>query len=199
MPIETFIFLDIIVTASFVLSVAAFFFLGMLFADALVVRFELKTLVKSLGFFLFGASLLMHWLKFSDSIAVLWIMPVAFCLLFFGYILDPLSRFRFMLPLPIVFFPFLKGHILLFVLGLLVTVVIFQLAYTTKHRDFIPLGLGFCLLSIGEYFYHLGTIERLKYLSAAGSFLYLFSSLVLLGWVWSYLAIRFIKIKKDST
>ncbi len=198
MPLNTFIFLDVIVQTSFLLSGAAFFFLALLFGDALLVRFEFKTFLKSLAFFLFGCSLIMNWLKFSDSIAIFWLMPIALCLLFIGYILDPLSRLRFILPLPAVFFPFLKGHILLFVLGLLTTLVIFQLAYTTKHRDLIPVGVGFSLLSIGEYFYHLETIDKLSQLAKAGSFLYLFSALVLLGWVWSYLAIRFINIRKKN-
>lgn len=111
-------------------------------------------------------------------------------LIFIGFIMDPLSSFKFIAPLPMVFLPFLAGHILFFVLSLLTTVGIFQLAYTTKHRDLIPLGVGFTLISVGEYLYHLKDIEQLKQLVLAGSFLYFFAALILLGWVWSYMALR---------
>ncbi len=125
-------------------------------------------------------------------------MSAALSLLFIGFIIDPLSKLRILAPLPIVFFPFLSGHILLFILGLATTMAIFQLAYTTKHRDLIPLGVGFTLLSVGEYLYHLKDIEQLKQLALAGSFLYLFASLILLGWVWSYLSLRFINRFKSN-
>lgn len=194
MSLDSLIFLDVVSQASFVLSAVAFFLLSLLFGDTLLLRFDLRTFVKFLGFLLLGISFL--FVAFHNSYPSLsfWMSAVALVLIFIGFIVDPLSRLQFLAPLPIVFFPFLTGHILLFVLDLMITVGIFQLAYTTRHRDFIPLGVGFTLISIGEYFFHLKDVVLLKELASAGSFLYLFASLILLGWVWSYLAIRFIHV-----
>lgn len=197
MSLDSHIFLGVIVNASFLLSATAFFFCSAIFGDALFVRFDLKSFLKFLGFFMLGGSLLLNLLNFYPSVA-LWIMSVALTLLFIGFIIDPLSRFKFIAPIPLVFFPFLSGHILLFILGILTTVGIFQLAYTTKHRDLIPLGVSFTLISAGEYLYHLEDIDKLKQLAVAGSFLYLFASLVLLVWAWSYLAMRFVNVLKSS-
>lgn len=139
-----------------------------------------------------GACLVLNMLNDSYPVLSFWMMATGLVLIFLGFIMDPLSTFKFIAPLPIIFLPFLTGHILFFVLSLLTTVGIFQLAYTTKHQDLIPLGVGFTLISVGEYLYHLKDVEQLKQLASAGSFLYLFASLVLLGWGWSYMALRFI-------
>ncbi len=191
------IFLDVIVHTSFLLSATSFFFSAAIFGDALFVRFDFKTFIKFLGFLLLGISLVLNLLNLFTLVSF-WVMSTALVLLFIGFIIDPLSNFKFIAPLPIVFLPFLSGHILLFVLGLATTVAIFQLAYTTSHRDLIPLGVSFTLISVGEYLYHLKDIEQLKQLALAGSFLYLFASLILLGWVWSYLALRFINRFKSN-
>jgi len=198
MPLNERVFLDVVVHTSFLLSATSFFFSAAIFGDALFVRFDFKTFIKFLGFFLLGISLVLNLISNSYPIASFWMMSAALILLFIGFIIDPLSKFKFIAPIPIVFFPFLSGHILLFVLGLATTVAIFQLAYTTSHRDLIPLGVSFTLISVGEYLYHLKDIEQLKQLALAGSFLYLFASLILLGWVWSYLALRFINRFKSN-
>lgn len=190
MSLDSHIFLGVTTNASFLLSATAFFFCSAIFGDALFVRFDLKTFIKFLGFLLLGVVFVLNLLH-SWPFLSFWMMSVGLVLLFIGFIIDPLSNLKFTAPLPIVFFSFLGGHILFFVLSLLVTVGIFQLAYTTKHRDLIPLGVSFTLISAGEYFYHLQNIEQLKQVAVAGSFLYLFASLILLGWVWSYLALRF--------
>ena len=185
MLLDSRIFLDVVVNTSFVLTAAATIFLAALFADTLFLRFDLKTFLKSLGFGMFG---------------IFWILNINLGLIagllfiFIGFVLDPFSKLRPLTPLPIVFLLFLSDHLLLFVLGLLITISIFQLAYTTSHRDLMPLGVGFVLLSIGEYFYHLKGIEHLSELSLAGSFLYLFASLIFLGWLWSYIGVRFFRI-----
>jgi len=178
--LDFFIFPEVIKSTSFLLSATSFFFLAAIFGDALFVRFDLKTFIKFLGFLILGLSVILN----------SWMMAVGFVLIFVGFIIDPLSKAKFIMPLPIVFFPFLTDHILFFVLSLITTVAVFQLAYVTKHQDFIPLGVGFTLISVGEYFYHLENVEQLKQLALAGSFLYLFASLILLGWGWSYLVLR---------
>ncbi|MDO8452415.1 MAG: hypothetical protein Q7S79_01540 [bacterium] len=198
MPLESLVFLDVIINASFLLTATAFFFSAAIFGDALFVRFDLKTFIKFLGFLFLGVAFVLNLLNNMYPGLNYWLMSAALVLIFVGFIIDPLSKFKFIAPLPVVFFPFLTGHILFFVLGLASTFAIFQLAYTTRHRDLIPLGVSFTLTSIGEYLYHLKDIEQLKQLALAGSFLYLFASLILLGWVWSYLAIRFVNRFKPS-
>lgn len=191
MSFESFIFLDVIIQTSFLLAAISFLLIAALFGDSLLLRFESRTVMKFLGFLVLGIVFVLHLFNNSYPIISSWLMSGALVLIFIGYVLDPLSKLKFIAPLPIVFFPFLGGHILFFVLSLLITVAVFQLAYTTRHRDLIPLGVSFTLISVGEYLYHLEDIERLKQLALAGSFLYLFASLILFGWVWSYLALRF--------
>lgn len=188
--LDALIFPEVIISISFLLSATSFFFLAAIFGDALFVQFDFRAFIKFLGFLLLGVSLVLNILNNSYPVLSSWMMAVGFVLIFVGFITDPLSTFKFIAPLPIVFFPFLTGHILFFVLSLLTTVGIFQLAYATKHQDLIPLGVGFTLISVGEYLYHFKDIEQLKQLALAGSFLYLFASLVLIGWGWSYLALR---------
>lgn len=190
--LDTLIFPEVIIPISFLLSATSFFFLAAIFGDALFVRFDFRTFIKFLGFLLLGASFVLNILDNSYPVLSFWLMATGLVLIFIGFIMDPLSTFKFIAPLPIVFLPFLTGHILFFVLSILTTVGIFQLAYATKHQDLIPLGVGFTLVSVGEYFYHLENIVQLKHLALAGSFLYLFASLILLGWGWSYMALRFI-------
>ncbi|TSC65942.1 MAG: hypothetical protein CEO21_293 [Microgenomates group bacterium Gr01-1014_80] len=197
MSIDSHIFLEVIEYASFLLSALSYFLLAVLFSDALLVRFDLKTFFKSLGFILLFGATVLNLLQSNYSGVTLWIMAAALSLLFWGFTLDPFSKFKFISPLPLVFLPFLNGHILLFVLGLITTIAIFQLSYTTSHRDFIPLGVGFTLMTVGEYFYYLESLEHLRALSGAGPFLYLFATIVLLGWAWSYLATRFINLIKS--
>lgn len=184
MSIDSFIFIDVISNASYLLTAVAFFMLSALFFDALIAVFDIKTCIKSLGFCILGLGWIFH---------LPWLMSGALFLLFIAFALDPFSKMRFAIPLMIIFPFFISGHILAFVFSLMITFVILQLAYSTSHRDLIPLGVGFTLISVGEYLYHLKTIESISQLSAAGSFLYLFASLILLGWVWLYLALRFIK------
>ncbi len=191
MSLDSQIFLDVIIPTSLLLSATSFFLSSAIFGDALFVRFDLKTFIKFLGFLLLGAAFVLNILNHSLPVVSFWLIALALVLLFVGFIMDPLSKFKFLAPLPVVFLLFLSGHILLFVLSLLTTMAIFQLAYTTRHRDFIPLGVSFTLISVGEYLFHLEIIDGLKQLAVAGSFLYLFASLVLLAWVWSYLALRF--------
>ena len=202
MLLNEWIFLDMIVNTSLLLSATSFFIVSLMFGDALFARFNLKTFMKFLGFLLIGVTFILNLLHISYPVLIFWFMSAGLVLLFLGFILDPLSKLKFFAPLPLVFFPFLNDHILFFVLSLMITVGVFQLAYTTSHRDLIPLGVSFTLISVGEYLFHLKDIEQLKQLAVAGSFLYLFASLILLGWAWSYIALRLIyllKRKKSSS
>lgn len=194
MVIETFVFLDVVQLTSKILAGASFFFLATIFGDTLFLRFDLKTFLKSLGFFILSGAMFVTMVGDTYQDILFWIMSAAFSMIFVGFVIDPLSRFRFLTPLPLLFFPFLKGHILLFVLASITTGAIFGLAYTMRHRDLIPLGVGFTLLAAGEYLYHLETIERLRQLGPSGSFLYLFAAVILLGWGWSYLVMRFVSL-----
>lgn len=190
--------IEVITNASFFISAVAFFALSLLFGDALLLRFELKTFIKSLGFILLGTSSVINLINHDYTAISIWMMAGALYLIYASLVLDPLSKLKYLLPLPLIFFFFLSGHMLLFAIGVITTIAVFQLAYTTQHRDFIPFGAGFILLSVGEYLYYLETTAHLNYLSAGGSFLYLFASLVLLAWAWSYLAIRFVNLLKSG-
>ncbi len=187
--------IETINNASFLISGIAFLTLSLLFGDTLLLRFEIRTFIKSLGFLMLAGASFLHLFQIN-TLLPFWLSALSLVLIYIAFITDPLSKFKLLFPLPLIFFPFLTSHLLLFALSVISTISIFQLVYTTQHRDLIPLGVGFTLISAGEYLYHLKTMENLSSLSAAGSFLYLFASLILLIWVWSYLAIRFFHLIK---
>jgi len=68
----------------------------------------------------------------------------------------------------------------------LISAAVMQLAYTTKHKDLIPFGIGFVLITMGEFFKALGA----EFL-ASGAILDIFASIALFFWLWQYLVIRF--------
>lgn len=188
--------LQLTIAVSSILSAVAFFGMLFLFADSLFLRFELKTFLKSLGFVLLGSAALLSLFK-PEMLLIPWTTAGGFTLLFIAFIIDAHSRVRFLFPLPVLLIFFLHGHILFALLSLLTALAIFQLVYTTKHNDMIPLGIAFVLITVGEYFYNLQSVEGLKTIAVAGAFLYLFASGVLLFWIWTYLAIRMIYLLRS--
>jgi len=87
-------------------------------------------------------------------------------------------------------------------MGLFISMAIFQLVYITKHRDLIPLGVGFALISVTEYLYFLEGVENFKHVSAAVVIPYIlaaldiFASFILIYWIWPYVSLRFPNLLK---
>ncbi len=170
----------------------------LLFADALFLQFELKTFLKALGFAALFVSFLLRFFDHSLINLHVLINAAALYAILFGIAIDYHSKLKFLPILPLAAYFVFGNHGLLFIESALIAIVIFQLVYTTKHKDLIPLGVGFVLISMGEYFYSLETKANLSQLAIAGAFPYLFASLVLLLWLWSYLALRFFHVLKSD-
>ena len=87
-------------------------------------------------------------------------------------------------------------------MGLFISMAIFQLVYITKHRDLIPLGVGFALISVTEYLYFLEGVENFKNVAAAVVIPYIlaaldiFASFILIYWIWPYVSLRFPNLLK---
>ncbi|OGH19833.1 MAG: hypothetical protein A3D74_02240 [Candidatus Levybacteria bacterium RIFCSPHIGHO2_02_FULL_37_13] len=181
---------------------AACFSLCWLFVDSLMLRIEMKTMLKALGFAGLGIGSTLTF--FDQSIptsflhVLIWLTSISFFAIFLAFIADPQSKFQLGIIIAIVALPFLKDHDFLTLQAILIALSMLQLAYTTKHRDIIPLGIGFALIAIAEFFYSLKTKEGFEGMETAGAFLYLFSAVALFSWVWSYLKIRFIDVSKRS-
>ena len=187
-----------------ILRVAVIFFaviclsLSWLFFDALRLRFEIKTFLRLLGFLMLGIGF--GGILTSPSVLntipfLLWIKIVGLYAIFVSYAFDAHSKFQIALILGIVLLIFLKDHQALAVIAFLTALTVFQLAYSTKHRDLIPMGTGFILIAIAEFFRSIETME-LAGLSLASAFLYIFASVSFFLWMWQYLIIRF-NIKKS--
>lgn len=174
------------------------FGLFILFADALFLQFEIKTFLKTLGFAALSASFLLRFFDHSSTQTHVLINATALYAILFGLAIDYHSKLKFFPILSLAAYFVFRGHMLLFVEAALIAVVIFQLVYTTKHKDLIPLGAGFVLIAMGEYFYSLETKANLSQLAIAGVFPYLFASVVLLLWLWSYMALRFFHVLKND-
>lgn len=188
--------LEIVTNVSFLISAITFFGLVILFGDSLLLRFEARTFLKAVGFLLLGIGSLINLFNHSYTQISIWVFIFGFFIIFVSLLLDPHSILKIILPSPLILIIFSRDHLFLFCLGILIAIAIFQLIYTTKHKDFIPLGVGFVLITAGEYLYSLEKMSNLASLAAAGAFLYLLASLVLLAWLWSYLALRFVYLFK---
>lgn len=175
-------------------------FLCWLFADALLLRAEIKTLLKALGFFLLTLSSFANALDYSLSsdlsVLSIWTTSVAFYAIFLSLILDSHSKLQLSIILAILALPFLRNHELLAFQASLIFVSSLQLAYTTKHRDIIPFGIGFLLIAIAQFF--LSLEKSFEGISIASAFLYLFAGGSLLLWFWSYIKIRFSRIRLNA-
>lgn len=174
------------------------FGLLILFADALLLQFEIKTFLKVLGFAALSASFLLRFFDHSSTHLHILINTAALYVILFAMAIDFHSKLKFFPIFPLAAYFVFGGHGLLFVEAALIAVVIFQLVYTTKHTDLIPLGAGFVLIAMGEYFYSLETKTTLSQLAIAGAFPYLFASVMLLIWLWSYMVIRFVHVLKSG-
>lgn len=172
-----------------------------LYLDALLLRFELKSFLKCLAFALltltFAFNFTSSLLQINFPIPSFWIQSIALYLMFASYIIDIHSKLQITTLLAIGLIFFLKAHALLATQSFLVSVVILQLAYYSKHKDLIPLTTGFILMAIGEFFFYLDS-RGIQNLSYAANFSYIFSSLVFFYWLWQYLIIRFTKTSGAS-
>ena len=172
-----------------------------LYVDALLFRFEVKSFIKAAGFLLLTGGVASN---FAESFLVVnqtfitWIIGLGFWMLFVGFILDTHSRLQLLTIFLIVAVLFLKNHLLLSVEVLLVTLAVLQLSYIYKHKDVIPLITAFFLVSLAEFLKYLNNFKGFENMSLSASILYIFASVTLLYWLWSYLTIRF-NLKHKST
>jgi len=181
---------SILLSASFLLFGLVSFALFWLHADALAIRIEIKTTLKALGFGILGLAstlnFLNSWIEFDLGSLTIWLISIAFYLILITFLLDPHSKLQLGIILAIIALFFLKNHQLLALQAALISAAVIQLSYTTKHKDLIPFGLGFVLVTIGEFFQGLG-----KEFAVSGAILYIFASISLFFWLWQYLVIRF--------
>lgn len=188
-------------TANFA-AASTFAAITWLYLDALLLRFELKSFLKCLAFALLTLAFALNFaalvFKINSLIPPFWIQSTALYLIFASYIIDIHSKLQILTLVAIALIFFLKDHALLAVQSLLVTTVILQLAYYSKHKDLIPLTTGFALIAIGEFFFYLDMKRGVQNLSFAANFSYIFASLVFFYWLWQYLVIRFTKTSGAS-
>lgn len=188
-----------------ILRVSVIFFaviclsLSWLFFDALRLRFEIKTFLRLLGFLMLGigfGGIVANPSVLNTIPLLLWVKIAGLYTIFVSCAFDAHSKFRITLVFGIILLAFLKDHSALAILALLIALNVFQLAYSTKHRDLIPMGTGFILIAIAEFFRSIETKE-LAGLSLASAFLYIFASASFFLWLWQYLIIRF-NLKKSG-
>jgi len=176
--------------ASFLILGLVSFALFWLHADSLAIRIEIKTFLKAAGFGILGIASTLNFLNplfnFDLSQISIWLISSSLYLIFLAFILDPHSKLQLGFILAIIALFFLHKHVLLSLQAALISAAVLQLAYTTKHRDLIPFGMGFVLITIGEFFQVLGAE-----FGVSSAILYIFASISLFAWIWQYLIIRF--------
>jgi len=177
------------------IAASVFATLTWLFADALAIRIEPKTLFKTLTFALLTIAQALSLAQLFSSISlpqiVFWLQSIGLWLLFVAFILDSHSKLQFLAILAIVFLFLFRDHLLLAIQAALIAITVLQIAHTTKHNDLIPFGVGFVLIACAEFFYFLQRTKNFEEIALAGDFLYVFASIALFYWLWQYLVIRF--------
>lgn len=163
--------------------------LSWLFLDSLTVRFQIDTLFKSIGAFLLaiatGIYLFQILTQIETSTLFYLALTTSFYLLYIGFIVDGHARFPAGIVVMILGLFFMHNQVGLAIQAGMVALVIIQLTYVTSHRDFIPLGITFVLLSVAEFLKSQSEIY-----GAAPGIVYLFASGFLFSWIWQYLAPR---------
>ncbi len=171
-----------------------------LYIDALLFRFEIKSFLRLIGFSLLTIVFALNFATLfysANQTLIFWIQSISFWFLFISFIFDSHSKLQILTIAGIIATVFLNKHALLSLQSFLIAISILQLAYFTKHKDMIPLTLGFFLISIAEFFNYLDKFKGFENLSLAGSLLYVFVAIALFYWLWSYLVIRF-TLKRKS-
>ena len=166
-----------------------------LYIDALLLKIEIKTILRATGLILLTASFALNLISSFSTINgsqfTFWIQSLGLWLIFASFIIDSHSKLRFISVIAIASLLLFKSHQLLAVQNLLISINVFEIAYNNQHRDLIPFGAGFLLMTTAEFFYYLNDVKGFQNISVAGDFLYIFASIALFIWLWSYLAIRF--------
>lgn len=183
-----------LLTAAINISVASTFaIISWFFIDALIFRFEIKNFIKMLGFFMLTISFALKVLAFfnvTSPLLSIWIQSLGLWLLFSALIFDSHSKLQFLTILAILATLFLKSHQLLATQSLLILIVTAQIAYYTKHKDLIPLLIGFTLMTTAEFFMYLANFAAFTNFFLAGTIIYALAAAALITWIWPYLTIR---------
>jgi len=184
---------QIIIKISLIIFSVTCFTVSWLFFDSLRLRFEIKTFLKLLGFLLLGIGFGSELVKSSivEIIPLLiWLRMLGLYFLLAAFALDPHSKLQIGMIFGIIALIFTRDHLSLMILSLLISLLVTHLSYLTKHKDLIPFGTGFVLISIAEFFRSIEKIDTGQF-NLASAFMYLFASVALMLWLWSYLTIRF--------
>lgn len=172
-----------------------------LYFDALLIRIEVKSLFRSIAFLILAAAFALNLTPslfgYQPQPIFFWIQSLGLWLMFVSFMLDAHAKLQATAIIAIASLIFFKSHAVLAVQTLTIALLVFQIAYSTKHRDLIPLGVSFILIAAGEFFYYLESVRGFASIQAAGSFLYIFAGVALFYWLWQYLVIRF-NLKQPS-
>lgn len=185
-----------ITNVSFLIFAIASFTLSSILAYSLIANFELKAFLKAAGLAILGFAFFLNFLSHSFSQITVWLLSISFFLISLATVTDKHSKLRLTIIINIFVFFFLKNHNLLFVQALLIAITTFQLIYTPNHRNLIPFGIGALLVTLGEYFYSFESSGNLMQIVPAGSFLYLFASLVIFAWILYYLIRQIVNLMR---
>jgi len=166
-----------------------------LYIDALSLRFEFKSFLKSGAFSLltvaFSLTLYQTITKQTPTNLQIWLQSIALWLILASYLLDYHSKLQLLTILGIISIFFFKNYALLAIQSLLISISLLQISYSTKHKDLIPLVTGFTLLAISEFFNYLEKVRGIQNFSLAADFVLLFTAITFFYWLWQYLVIRF--------
>lgn len=180
---------------SHIICALTFASLFWIFADALTIRIEAKTLLKAAGFALLTIASIPIFpngnMTFPYTDLTFYLAGIALWLIFISVMFDIHSKLQFLIISAVIATIFLKNHLLLATLSSLIAFTTLQIAYSKKHNDLIFFGIGFFIFAIADLFYYLANFPTFTNFQLAGSMLHVIASITLFAWLWQYLVVRY--------
>lgn len=173
------------------------FWFTLYFGFQLFHYFTLRRLLKTLGFGLLVLAYVFILFFDPSSTLFFWLSAGGFYLLLLHLFFDRHAKLQIMFLPAILALLFVQQHVFLFIQTLLIAISAFHLAgTTTRHKDLISFGVGFLLMSIGEYFYFLESVHGYGDFQSAGALLQIFASFALINWAIVLVQNRWLIVKK---
>ena len=193
---EAFLDSNLTLIAQMLLALSAFWF-TIYFGFQLFHYFTLRRLLKTIGFGLMALAYFLVATTAKNSALFFWLSISGFYLLLAQLFFDRHAKLQIVYLPAILALLFVQQHVFLFIQTLLISISAFHLASaSTRHKDLISFGVGFLLISVGEYFNFIESIHGYGDFQSAGALLQIFAGLAFFNWAIALVQNRWLILHK---
>lgn len=189
MSVDSLIFVLVTIGSTLTFTIAAW-----IYADYTFFRNDFKSILKAFGYLLLALAFAIRFLNillpFNYETLAIWVQSFGLWLIFASFVFDSHTKLSIVTITAILSLVFLRSHALLAVQTLIIALTILDLAYITKHRNFIYLGVSFLLMTVAEFFWFLGSVKMYESSLTAPYFLYVFAQIIFAKWLIAYIKTR---------